>query len=140
MKRGLGRARALIGVGAIVALVGMALPWVTVGGGAAQLPVTSRNGFDGAGILVFVASICLLGLITLPYASKTGSSALDRPASYLAVAGLGVLGLIVEVLGFFGRGQLGFPDKAAGLWLTAAGLFIVCWGVGELLAQRPSHV
>jgi hypothetical protein len=120
-----------------LALVGMALPWVTVGG-AAGLPVVTQNGFDGAGMLVFIAAILLLGLLTLPYASRTGSSSLDRPWSYVAVAGLGVVGLVVQVVGFYGRSQLGFPDRAPGLWLAAAGLFVVCWGVGEILGERPA--
>jgi quinol-cytochrome oxidoreductase complex cytochrome b subunit len=138
MRRGLGRGRFLVAVGSVIALVGMALPWVTVGGGISGLPVIAQNGFDGAGILVFVASILLLALLTLPYASKTGTSSLDRPWSYVGLAGLGVIGLIVQVAGFFGRGQLGFPDHAPGLWITAFGLFVVTWGVGEILGERPA--
>lgn len=138
MRRAMGRARFLVLVGAVIALVGMALPWVSVGGGVAALPLTTQNGFDGAGMLVFIATILLLGVLTLPYASKTGTSSLDRPWSYVALAGLGVIGLVVQAYGFFGRGQLGFPDRAPGLWLAAFGLFVVCWGVGEILGERPS--
>ena len=141
MRRNIGRARFLILVGAIVALIGVALPWVTVGEGAGgPLTPIQANGFDGAGILVFIACVLLLGLLTLPYASKTGTHSLDRPVSYLALTGLGVVGLLIQLAGFFGRGQLGFPDRAPGLWLTAAGLFVVCWGVGEILGERPSAV
>lgn len=137
MRRGLGRARFLMLVGSIIALVGVALPWVTVGEGLVLTPI-QRNGFDGAGILVFVACVLLLGLLTLPYASKTGSSSLDRPQSYLALAGLGVAGLLISLASFFSHGQLAFPDRAPGLWLAALGLFVICWGVGEILGERPT--
>ena len=97
------------------------------------------NGFDGAGILVFIACVLLLGLLTLPYASKTGTHSLDRPLSYLALTGVGVAGLLIQLVGFFGSGHLGFPDRAPGLWVAAGGLFVICWGVGELLGERPSE-
>jgi hypothetical protein len=139
MTRGLGRGRVLVGIGAIVTLVGVALPWVTVGDGL-YLTTITNNGFSGAGILDFVSGICLLALLTLPYASKTGTSNLDRPMSYLVLAGIGVAGLIIEVVTYFGQGVLGFPDRAPGLWLAGIGLFITCWGVGELLGERPTLV
>jgi hypothetical protein len=140
VRRSIGRSRFLILVGAVLALIGVALPWVTVGEGAGGVltPIAS-NGFDGAGILVFIACVLLLGVLTLPYASKTGSHTLDRPAIYLALTGVGVTGLLIQLAGFFGRGQLGFPDRAPGLWLAAAGLFVTCWGVGEILGERPSE-
>lgn len=139
MRRSLGRARALVAIGAIASLVAMALPWVTVG--ESVLTPTQRNGFDGAGILVFVAAICLLALLLLPYASKTGTSSLDRPVSYVLVAGAGVVGYVIEVVQMFSAGELRLaPDKGPGLWLAGVGLFIVCWGVGELLAERPTTI
>lgn len=138
MRRGLGRGRVLVGLGAVLALIGMALPWLTVG--SAYLSPTQENGFDGAGILVFVAGIGLLALLILPFASRTGTSPLDRPISYIVLAGIGVVGLVVEVVQLFGIGKLELPDRAPGLWLAAAGLFIICWGVGELLSERPTTV
>jgi quinol-cytochrome oxidoreductase complex cytochrome b subunit len=126
-----------VGVGAVIALIGMALPWVTVGEGLFLTPIR-QNGFDGTGILVFVSAILLLGLLTLPYASRSGTSSLDRPWTYVGLATLGVIALIIQLAGFFGRGQLGFPDRAPGLWVSGFGLFVVCWGVGELLGERPS--
>ncbi len=138
MRRGLGRGRVLVGLGSVIALVAMALPWLTVGD--AYLTPTQRNGFDGAGILVFVAGIGLLALLILPYASRTGTSSLDRPTSYIVLAAAGVVGLVIQVVQLFGIGKLGFPDRAPGLWLAAVGLFIICWGVGELLSERPTTV
>lgn len=139
MRRSIGRARFLVLVGAVIALVGVALPWVTYGEKIVLTPI-QRNGFDGAGILVFIACVLLLGLLTLPYASKIGSSSLDRPASFLALTGIGVAGLLIQLAGFFSGGLLSFPDRAPGLWLAAAGLFVICWGVGELLGERPAGV
>jgi hypothetical protein len=139
MRPSLGRGRFLVLVGAIVTLVGIALPWVRYGDEIVLSPIV-RNGFDGAGILVFVACVLLLAVVTLPYASKTGSHSLDRPVTYLALTGLGVAGLLIQLAGFFSSGSLGFPDRAPGLWLSAGGLFVICWGVGELLGERPSRV
>lgn len=139
MRRSIGRGRFLVLLGAVIALVGMALPWVTYGEGVGGvLTPIQGNGFDGAGILVFIACVLLLGLLTLPYASKTGTHSLDRPLSYLAITGVGVAGLLIQMVSFFSSGHLGFPDRAPGLWLAGGGLFVICWGVGELLGERPT--
>ncbi len=140
MRRGLGRGRVLVGIGAVLALVAMALPWVTVGDSIPELTPLQRNGFDPPGILVFVSAISLLALLVLPYASRNGRSSLDRPISYVIAAAVGVAGYVLEVAQLFGNGELRLPDKAPGLWLAAFGLFIVCWGVGEMLAERPTTV
>jgi len=139
MTRSMDRGRVLVLIGSVLALVGMALPWVTVGGHGDGLPQITANGFDGAGILVFVAAILMLALLTLPYASKTGTSALDRPVSYLALTVVGFAGLALEVATLVGQGHLGFPDSAPGLWISAAGLAIAGWGVGELLNRDRRH-
>jgi hypothetical protein len=139
MTRAMDRGRVLVLIGSVVALIGMALPWVTVGGQGDGLPQISANGFDGAGILVFVAAILMLALLTLPYASKTGSSGLDRPASYLLLTVVGFAGLVLEVATIVNQGHFGFPDRALGLWISAAGLAIAGWGVGELLNGDRRH-
>ena len=139
MTRAMDRGRVLVLIGSVLALIGMALPWVTVGGQGDGLPQITANGFDGAGILVFVAGILMLALLTLPYASKTGTSALDRPASYLALTVLGFAGLVLEVATLVNQGHFGFPDRAPGLWISAAGLTIAGWGVGELLNGDRRH-
>jgi hypothetical protein len=140
VRRGLGRARVLVGIGAVIALVAMALPWVTIGEAPVILTPIVRNGFDGAGILVFVGGVLLLALIVLPYAATSGTSALDRPATYVALTGIALAGLLIELYTFLNQGHLGLPDRAPGLWLAAVGLFVVCWGVGELLSERPTVV
>ena len=140
MRRGLGRGRVLVGIGSVIALVAMALPWVTVGDTVPDLTPLQRNGFDPPGILVFVSAISLLALLVLPYASRDGRSSLDRPISYVIAAAVGVVGFVIEAAGLFSDGHLRLPDKAPGLWLAAAGLIVLCWGVGELLAERPTTV
>jgi len=139
MTRSMDRGRVLVLIGSVLALVGMALPWVTIGGQVDGLPTITANGFDGAGILVFVAAILMLALLTLPYASKTGSSALDRPVSYLALTIVGFAGLIIEAATLVGQGHFSFPDRGPGLWIAAAGLALAGWGVGELLNGDRRH-
>lgn len=129
----MGRGRSLVGIGAVTTLASMVLPWFTVGGQA--LPARSGNGFDGAGIVVFVASIGFLALLALPYASRDGRSSLDRARTFLLVAGIALTGFVVRVVQLSGGGILGLPDRAPGLWLGGAGLIIVAWGVAEILAE-----
>jgi hypothetical protein len=133
VRRGLSRGRALIGIGAVLALVGVWLPWYTVGGEV--LPSYSANGFDGVGVLVFFAAVGMLGLLTLPYASRHGTSGLDRAAVFGAVVLVGLVGLGIEVLTSFHEGRLSGPDRAPGLWLSAVGVLVALWGTAELAAE-----
>jgi hypothetical protein len=132
-RRELGRGKLIIVSGAAIALAATVLPWYTVGG--TVLPATSANAFAGAGIAVFVAAICLLALVALPYATRDGRVAVDRPMSYLLVAGLGIAGYLLRVVQLSAMNALGFPDRAPGLWLAGVGLLIVGWGVAEVLAE-----
>ena len=132
-RRGLGRGRLLVGVGAVLSLVSMPLPWFTVGGQA--LPARSGTGLEGASIAIFVCAIGLLAVLALPYASRDGRSSLDRPATFLLLAGGAAVGLAVRIVQLWGAGLLGLPDRASGLWLGAIGVLIICWGVAEILAE-----
>lgn len=136
MRRGLGRGRLLIGLGALMAMVGMPLPWYTVGGEV--LPAVSGHGFDGGGVLVFVAAAGMLALLALPYATRSRHSSLDRPAVFAALALLGLAGLALEIATSWNEGWLGPPDRAPGLWLAGAGMALAAWGTAELFAERPS--
>ena len=140
MRRGIGRGHLLIGIGAVLTLAGMPLAWFTVGGEV--LPAVSGNGFDGAGVLTFVAAVGMLALIVLPYASRSGRSSLDRPASFAALLAVGLGGLAVEVIELLNAepSRLGWPDRAPGLWLAGLGMLIAAWGVAELFAERSSRV
>jgi hypothetical protein len=133
----LGRGRLIIGIGAAVALAATVLPWYTVGG--TVLPAMSANAFAGAGITVFIAAVCLLALVVLPYATRDGRSPLDRPISYVLAAGLGIAGYLLRCIQLYELDALGLPDRAPGLWLAGVGLVVVGWGVAELLAE-PSPI
>jgi hypothetical protein len=57
-RRALGRGRLLIVIGAFITLVGLVPQWWSLGG-----TVTTRqsgNGFDGVGIVIFLAALALL--------------------------------------------------------------------------------
>ena len=98
----------------------------------------SGNGFEGAGILVFVVAVALLAVLVLPYASRYGRSAWDRPTTYLLLTGVGIAGLVLRIVQLAGEGILGTPDRAPGLYLAGAGLVVVAWGIAEMLGERPA--
>lgn len=137
MRQGLGVGRAVIAVGSILALIGCFLPWLSAGELSGQ--VVTANGLNGTGLLVFVASIGLLLLVLLPYASSSGSSALDKPLLYAVLAGVAILGLVVRVVQLWSEDALNLlpPDRAVGLWLTIVGVVLIALGVGDLLGQKP---
>lgn len=133
MRRGLGRGRLLSGIGAVLILASMPLDWFTVGGQA--LPATRGNGFEGTGIVIFVAAVLILAVLALPYASRDGRAALDRPATFTLLAGIALTGFVVRIIQLYGDASLGLPDRAPGLWLAGAGLLLVAWGVAEILGE-----
>ena len=135
-RRSLGRGRLIVAIGATLALLGSVPAWWTIGG--TVTPVRTGNGLEASGIVVFVSAILLLALIVLPYATRDGHSALDRPASYVLVALSAVAGFVVRLVEINAFGGLALPDKAPGAWLTGAGLLLVAWGVAEILAERPA--
>ncbi len=137
-RRGLGRGRLLMGLGAVIALISMPLDWFKVGGQVTSITPISGNGFEGAGILVFVVAVALLAVLVLPYASRYGRSAWDRPTTYLLLTGVGIAGLVLRIVQLAGEGILGTPDRAPGLYLAGAGLVVVAWGNAEMLGERPA--
>jgi hypothetical protein len=134
-RRALGRGRVLIVIGAIVTLVGLVPSWWMLGG-----TVTLResgNGFEGVGILIFLAALGLLAVVTLPFATRDGESALDRPLVYaiLAVVAIGAfVWRVFEISRFSG---LDLPPGSLGMWITGAGLIVVAWGAAEVLIEKP---
>jgi hypothetical protein len=135
VRRGLGRGRTLIAIGAVLAIIGMPLPWLKVGG--IVLSAQTANGFESAGVVTFLASVAMLALIVLPYTTKTRRIAIDRPAAYLVllIAGVGALSVVlVDLIGTEGNSLA--PLDAPGLWLATVGMAIATWGVLELFAAR----
>jgi len=137
VRRGLGRGRTLIAIGAILAIISMPMAWLKVGG--VVLSAQTASGFEGAGVVMFLASVAMLALIVLPYTTRTRRVAIDRPASYVVLLAIGVGALGVEIIKLFGtEGNSLAPMDAPGLWLAIAGMLLATWGVLELLAERPS--
>ncbi len=134
-RRRLGRGRLVIGVGAVLTLVGCLFPWGQTAG--VGLPPESTTAFDGFGIVVFVAAVGLLALITLPYAAGDQPIGLDRPLAFAIVGAVGVIGFLLKLVQVLGDGLLALPDKGLGLWLAAVGLVVVVWGLAEMAAERP---
>ncbi|MFV2065068.1 MAG: hypothetical protein ACC726_16380 [Chloroflexota bacterium] len=133
----MGRGRVLIAIGSVVAIVGVPLAWLKVGG--VVLSAETASGFEGAGVLVFLAAVAMLALIVLPYTTRSGNVSLDRPASYLALLAMGLVGLALEVLNAVGtEGASLLPTDIPGLWLAGVGMIAATWGVAELLAERAS--
>ena len=137
MRRGLGIGRTLIAIGSVIALIGCFLPWLSAGELSGQ--VVTANGLNGSGILVFVASVLMLLLVLLPYASSTGRSSLDKPLAYALLAGVAILGLVVRAVQLWSEDARNLlpPDRAIGLWLAIVGMVLVALGVGELLGEKP---
>jgi hypothetical protein len=137
VRRGLGRGRTLIALGAILAIIAMPLPWLTVGG--IVLSAQTANGFEGAGVLMFLAAVAMLGLIVLPYTTRTRQVSLDRAAVYLVLLVIATIGLGAEIIDLIGtEGARLMPLEAPGMWLAIAGMALVTWGVLELFAQKPA--
>jgi hypothetical protein len=150
MRRGLGRGRAIVGVGAVLAIVGAFLPWSYAGGSDETLPRVTSNAFDGPGVAMFVAAVLLLALLILPYAASSGRSGLDRWLSYVVLGGVMVVATVLQVLQLLPGGALKLtpPLDVLGLYLGVLGTLLVAWGVAEIVneeararaADEPRHM
>ena len=136
MRRGLGRGRTLIAIGAVLATCSMPLAWLRVGG--VVLAAKTASGFEGAGVFMFLAAVGMLALVVSPYATRSRSFVLDRPLVYLALLLVGLAGLGSEALRLLAtEGSSVAPSDAPGLWLAIAGMAVATWGVLECFAERP---
>ena len=134
-RRALGRGRLLMVIGALITLVGLVPTWWVLGG-----TVTLRqsgNGFSGVGIVIFLAALALLAVVTLPYARRDGESALDAPSVYVFLAFAAIAAFAWRAYEIYQTGALGLPPASLGVWVTAVGLLIVAWGVGEVFVEKP---
>lgn len=134
-RRALGRGRLLVVIGALVTLVGLIPSWWSV-------PQTNRialsgNGLEGAGIIIFLGVLTLVAVVVLPYATRDGDSALDRPASYVLLALMAVGAFLFRIFEISRFASLGLPADAPGMWLSGLGLLIIVWGVADMLTERP---
>lgn len=115
----------------------MPLAWLKVGG--VVLAAETASGFDGSGVVMFVAAVAMLALIVLPYTTKSGRAGLDRPAAHVALLLVALFGFGSEVLRLLGtEGSSLAPLDAPGSWLAGGGMALATWGVLEMLAERPA--
>jgi hypothetical protein len=133
-RRPLGRGRRLAAFAALIILVGCFLPWWQFGGGEG-LPLRSGNAFEGAGILVFFSSLATIALVTLPYASER-PVAIDRGISYVAVAIIGWIGLVLRAFDLFQIGALSLPTTAPGIWIAGIGLAVLSRAAYDITRER----
>jgi hypothetical protein len=140
VRRGLGRGRTLIGLGAVLVIASVPLPWLRAGGTVLEPAVASGQGGGLPVLALFVSSVAALALMLVPFVTRSGAFRLDRPSSYAALVTIGVLGLaarLLELLGTQGSVSLA-PLDVPGLWLAIAGVALGVWGALELIAERPS--
>jgi len=137
VRRGLGRGRTLIAIGAVLGIVSMPLSWQKAGG--VVLEVHTAWGFSGPGWFMFLACVLMLVTILLPYTTRTGQLGIDRPLAYLLLLLVGAGGLLAAILDLIGGEQAYSltPLDASGLWLAVVAMGITTWGVLELFAERP---
>ena len=140
-RRPVGRARLLAVLAAIILAIGCVLPWWT-SGGRDQLPATSGNAFEGSGILVFIVAMAIVALVTLPYAAGDRPVGIDRWLSYLLLAIVGWLGLIVRVADLGLQGAFVFREptevftRGPGLPVVVLGMIIFSEAVFEMARER----
>jgi hypothetical protein len=134
-RRALGRGRFLVIVGSLITLVGMVPAWWVVDR-TGQAALTG-NGFEGAGLIVFLAALLLLALIVLPFASRDGDSRLDRGPVYVAVALVAIGAFLFRVYQIMQFGGLSLTESI-GLWITGVGLLVVTWGAGDILTEKAT--
>jgi quinol-cytochrome oxidoreductase complex cytochrome b subunit len=138
MRRGLGPGRAIVGVGAVLAIIGAFLPWSYAGGGDTELPRVTSDAFQGPGIAMFVAAVALLALLILPYTTSSGRSSVDRWLSFVVLGGIMVVGTVLQVLQLLPGGALKLtpPLDVLGLYLGVLGTLLVVWGVAEIVNEE----
>ena len=134
-RRALGRGRLLVVLGALVTLAGMVPTWWRLA--RTNTTALSGDGLEGAGIIIFLAALALLAVVTLPYATRDGDSTLDRPASYVLLALVGIGAFLFRIFEISRFATLGLPTESPGMWISGLGLLIVAWGVADVLGERP---
>jgi hypothetical protein len=137
-RRPVGRGRWIAAASALIILAGSVLPWVR-SGGSDGIPAVTVNGFEGTGILVFLAALAVLALVSLPFAMGDAPVAIDRWWAYAIIAGVALLGLLLRVLEALGvQGGLGImlPDRGPGTWVTIVGVLGLVFATAEMFGTR----
>ena len=134
-RRALGRGRLLVVIGALASLAGLVPPWWLVQ--RTNLPDLSANGVQGIGVVIFLAALTLMAIVVLPFATRDGTSSLDKPLVYGLIAVVAIAAYAWKLFEISQAAGIGLPTQAPGLWVTGAGLAIVAWGVGLIVTDRP---
>jgi hypothetical protein len=143
-RRPLGRGRTLAAFAGVLLVIGCVLPWWKIGGAETGITPQTGNGFEGAGILVFLVGIGALALVALPYAAGDRPIGIDRWLSYLLLTLIGWVGLGISVVRLFLIGAFHFTEPAQvftngpGLWLVAIGLAILSRATYDM-AREPAY-
>jgi hypothetical protein len=137
-RRPLGRGRLVAAASAVLMLAGCVLPWFRAGG-SDGIPPIEGNAFEGPGILVFLAALATLALVALPYALGDRPLAIDRWWAYGTLAVVSAVALAARVAGIAAEAgglETMLPDRAPGLWLTAAGVIGLVFATAEIYGAR----
>ncbi len=143
-RRPLGRGRTLAAIAGVLIVIGCVLPWWKVGGAESGITALSGNGFEGAGIVVFLVGIATLALVALPYAVGDRPLGIDRWLSYLLLTLAGWIGLGIRFVTLLLDGAFTFTEPAQiftngpGLWLTVLGLVVLSRATYDM-AREPSR-
>jgi hypothetical protein len=143
-RRPLGRGRTLAAVAGVMLAIGCVLPWWKIGGAGTGITPETGNGFEGAGILVFLVGIATLALVALPYAAGDRPVGIDRWLSYLLLTVVGWIGLGISVVRLLIVGAFHFTEPAQfitngpGLWIVVLGLAILSRATYDM-AREPAY-
>jgi hypothetical protein len=140
-RRPVGRGRLTAGLASIILLIGSVPPWWTAGSSEFSLPPASANGFEGAGIAVFLVALATLALITVPYAGDRPVG-LDRWWAFAALALVGWAGLVIRVAAIVtepGGLETITPDRAPGMWITILGLIVLSRAAYDIGREPREH-
>jgi hypothetical protein len=143
-RRPLGRGRTLAAVAGVLIVVGCVLPWWKVGGGDTGITALSGNGFEGAGIIVFLVGIGALALVALPYAAGDRPLGIDRWLSFLLLTAAGWIGFGIRIVSLLLDGAFQFTEPAQvftngpGLWLVVIGLITLSRACYDM-AREPAY-
>ena len=143
-RRPLGRGRTLAAIAGVLMVVACILPWWMVGGGDTGITAESGNGFEGAGIIVFLVGIIVLALVALPYAAGDRPLGIDRWISFLILTAAGWIGFVISLIQLATAGAFSFSEPAQvftngpGLWLAALGLILLSRATYDM-AREPGR-
>lgn len=143
-RRPLGRGRTLATIAGVLIVVACALQWWKVGDVANGITPLEGNGFDGAGIIVFLVGVASLALVALPYAVGDRPVAVDRWLSFLLLTAVGWIGFAIRLLDLIGKGVFRFADptqvltNGPGLWLAVIGLIVLSRATYDM-AREPTY-